>query len=64
MIFKSTEDKIPKEHSSNIVYSVPCKGNECKAVYNFIMGLLYNKYNNFEKVLATKFFTRISYRSI
>ena len=33
MILKPTKDKIPKEHSSNIVYSVPCKGNECKAVY-------------------------------
>ena len=33
MIFKPTKDKIPKEQSSNIVYSVPCKGNDCKAVY-------------------------------
>ena len=33
MIFKPTKDKIPKELSSNIVYSVPCKGNDCKAVY-------------------------------
>ena len=33
MIFKPTKDKIPKEQSSNIVYSVPCKGIDCKAVY-------------------------------
>ena len=33
MIFKPTKDKIPKELSSIIVYSVPCKGDDCKAVY-------------------------------
>ena len=33
MIFTPTKDKIPKELSSNIVYSIPCKGNDCKAVY-------------------------------
>ena len=33
MIFKQTKDKLPIEQDSNIVYSVPCKGNNCKAVH-------------------------------
>ena len=28
MIFKPTKDKIPKEQSSNIIYSVPNRSNE------------------------------------
>ena len=33
MIFKSTKDRFKKEQLSNIVYSIPCKDNNCKAVY-------------------------------
>ena len=33
MIFKSTKDRLKKEQLSNIVYSIPCKDNTCKAVY-------------------------------
>ena len=32
-IFQQTKDKLTIEQASNIVYSVPCKGNNCKAVY-------------------------------
>ena len=33
MIFKTTKDRLKKEQLSNIVYSIPCKDNNCKAVY-------------------------------
>ena len=33
MIFKSIKDRLKKEQLSNIVYSIPCKDNNCKAVY-------------------------------
>ena len=33
MIFKSTKDRLKKKQLSNIVYSIPCKDNNCKAVY-------------------------------
>ena len=33
MIFKPTKDRLKKEQLSNIVYSIPCKDNNCKAVY-------------------------------
>ena len=33
MIFKQTTDKLPIEQASDIVYSVHCKGNNCKSVY-------------------------------
>ena len=60
MIFKSTKDKIPKEHSSNIVYSVPCKGNECKAVYigqtkRFLKNRLKEHKNNIGESNNTRF---------
>ena len=54
MIFKSTKDKILKEQSSNIVYSVPCKGNDCKAIYigqtkRFLENGLKEHKNNFKE---------------
>ena len=33
IIFKSTKDQLKKEKLSHIVYSIPCKDNNCKAVY-------------------------------
>ena len=33
IIFKSTKDQLKKEKLSHIVYSIPCKDKNCKAVY-------------------------------
>ena len=35
MIFKPTKGRLKKEHLCNIVYSIPCKDNNCRAVYKY-----------------------------
>ena len=46
MIFKSTKDKIPEEHFSNIVYSVPCKAVYIDHTKRFLKNRLKEHRNN------------------
>ena len=56
IIFKQTKDKLRIEQASNIVYSVRCKGNNCKAVYigqtkRFLKNRLNEHKNNVRETL-------------